>query len=622
VSEVQPAYDLVKELDPHHPASIVFVIPERANEFRTAIDIAMTDPYPVPGPLDKVKTDVDHLTRHFSREKAIWLVPQAFGGGENWTREPTAAEIRAMTYIGLVRGAAGIQYFIRRGPNLFPKSVVAWNECAAMAHEVAELTPWLMSGEAAPEVEAEDGRILVRSWKQDGEVLLIAVNMDNEPKPLRVRFPEGAPADSARLPFENRSIALRDGWIEENIEPHGTRIYLLGRAETPDIRPVATANLMVDPSFEYSPAPGVPQACYASYSGQEGDPGATYFTDSRVALHGRHSLRLVSPGNGNGIALQFFPLVLEGGSSYLVSVWAKSGANAGNPEFRLSVPVLKASHSFTTGPDWQQHQFHLQVDEAPFRPQVRLELTTAGTAWFDLLEVVPDPTIRSRIASGQHATVQLETRLPDAEIRYTLDGSAPGPRSRLYRGELHLNAAALVRAGVFREGRLLAVNRLEVPLSQAYGKRAEFINPYSPKYPADGDISLTDGVLGSRAFRDGRWLGYEASDAVFVIDLEQSRRIRSLELGYLDDSRDGIHPPARVIVSVSADGKAYRIAGSSELPAAAGLGQSERRTCRIDLGNAAARYVKVEAISIGKIPEGYLFKGTNAWTFLDEVLIR
>ena len=68
LAEVQQAYDLVKELDPHHPASIVFVIPERAGEVRSALDIAMTDPYPVPGPLDKVKTDVDHLTDHFARE--------------------------------------------------------------------------------------------------------------------------------------------------------------------------------------------------------------------------------------------------------------------------------------------------------------------------------------------------------------------------------------------------------------------------------------------------------------------------------------------------------------------------------------------------------------------------
>lgn len=38
---------------------------------------------------------------------------QAFGGGENWARGPSRQEERLMTYLGLLKGAKAIQYFVR-----------------------------------------------------------------------------------------------------------------------------------------------------------------------------------------------------------------------------------------------------------------------------------------------------------------------------------------------------------------------------------------------------------------------------------------------------------------------------------------------------------------------------
>lgn len=98
-------------------------------------------------------------------EKAIWLVPQAFGGNEWWTREPTAAEMRGATYMGLINGSRGFQYFIRHGQNGFPKSTTAWAEAGAMALEIAELSPYVLSGEDAPEVSIADS--LARSPRMD-----------------------------------------------------------------------------------------------------------------------------------------------------------------------------------------------------------------------------------------------------------------------------------------------------------------------------------------------------------------------------------------------------------------------------------------------------------------------
>lgn len=49
------------------------------------------------------------LSNVASLGKPVMLVPQAFGGGENWARGPSRQEERVMTYLGLLNGAKAIQ---------------------------------------------------------------------------------------------------------------------------------------------------------------------------------------------------------------------------------------------------------------------------------------------------------------------------------------------------------------------------------------------------------------------------------------------------------------------------------------------------------------------------------
>ncbi|MDX1741427.1 MAG: hypothetical protein R3178_09050, partial [Rhodothermales bacterium] len=86
---LEKAYRIIKEIDPYHPVSVVFVVPDRAAPFANALDIAMTDPYPIPGDVMAVEAHMQALVEAFRYRKALWLVPQAFGGGEFLQREPT-----------------------------------------------------------------------------------------------------------------------------------------------------------------------------------------------------------------------------------------------------------------------------------------------------------------------------------------------------------------------------------------------------------------------------------------------------------------------------------------------------------------------------------------------------
>ena len=212
-------YNFIKGIDPYHPVTMVFMTPSKARDYAAAMDIVMADPYPVPVyPVTDVERVTKRLKKEFLYTKPVFMVPQAFGGGEWWRREPTAGEIRSMTYQALVEGATGIQYFVRHGMNFFPKSVVAWNTCSDIAHEVAEISPELTMGEVAGKVKSLSSGVRVRALKYHNQLTVIAVNVKNKPVVLKIQLDKTYPSKYARLIFEDRKQKINGRVIHDMID--------------------------------------------------------------------------------------------------------------------------------------------------------------------------------------------------------------------------------------------------------------------------------------------------------------------------------------------------------------------------------------------------------------------
>lgn len=393
--KLEEIYRLVKKTDPWHPVSIVFMAPfHSVGRYSRTTDIVMADPYPVPDrALTVVGNAAGQLRNVFEGEKPVWIVPQTFGGGELWQREPTIQEIRSMTYQAIVNGARGIQFFVRQGLNIFPKSSAAWNECGRMAAEIAEITPWLLSDEATIPVKASSGDLQVLSAVHNNQLLIVAVSTVNSPRKADIRI-AGSVTGSANVIFENRKIAVSHGIIEDYIPAYGSQVYLI------DItKPLRQAiqykdNLTKDPGFEDISSPGVPSSCYAW---NEGDRGATYVTDSREHYEGNHSLRLITPKENQGPRLKFFPVELKKGRKYCISIWAKTdtcsqdsaGRRCPAPRFELALGEYDKA-VFIPGGEWRQFVTFVTIPydtSLPSKVNVVLRMPDKGVTWFDLLQV-------------------------------------------------------------------------------------------------------------------------------------------------------------------------------------------------------------------------------------------
>lgn len=403
--KLEEIYRIVKENDPWHPVSIVFMAPFLASKkYAGALDIVMADPYPIPdAPASLVGDIAGQLKAEFTGKNPVWMAQQAFGGGELWGREPTLQEIRSMTWQSIIKGATGIQYFVRQGLNYFPKSIAAWSECGRLAMEVAELTPWLLSDEESIPVESSSKNIIVSSRLHDGQLLIIAVNKINEPSGAGIRI-KGAINGTARLPFENRTLTVRNGLITDQIAPFGSQAYLISLRPEKESPPDSNINLVKDPGFEDSASPGIPSACYARPGG---DRGATYFLDTRVHTEGNHSVRLITPTENKGISLRFYPFSVKAGASYVISVWAKSDPeqrsfivtkqydirhNDNKPEPQYVEILLGGFVHARFEPDsqWRRYVTFITIPEdttAKFKTNLIMKMPGKGVAWFDQIKV-------------------------------------------------------------------------------------------------------------------------------------------------------------------------------------------------------------------------------------------
>ena len=403
--EVEELYRVVRSIDPWHPVSVVFMAPFlSASKYSGGTDIVMADPYPVPdSPISVVGDVTASLRREFAENKPVWIVPQAFGGGEIWSREPSANEIRSMTWQAIIKGATGIQYFIRSGPTSFPKSTATWNECGRIALEVAGIIPWLFSDEVPPGVISDSKNILVTSRLLKGELIIMAVNRSNDPQRVRFSMSQGYNG-KAREIFENRDVNVSHGVITDYIAALGTLVYKIDLKKAREIFMPWNENLVTDPGFECVTSPSTPTSCYVSSGG---DRGATFFLDPREHIEGNYSLRLQTPAEGKSMSIKLYPVKVSNGSTYIVSVWAKC-----DPELRFICPPFAnpegqserqyaevslgdfGTARFYPDSEWRQFIGIFKVpDDSVQRKKTNiiLRMPGQGTGWFDLVQMVEDP---------------------------------------------------------------------------------------------------------------------------------------------------------------------------------------------------------------------------------------
>jgi len=224
-------------------------------------------------------------------------------------------------------------------------------------------------------------------------------------------------------------------------------------------------------------------------------------------------------------------------------------------------------------------------------------------------------------AEKRECVLSIETESSGPELRYTLNGAPPTPRSRLYPGPLRLKKTTVVKAGAFLKGRPAGpVGETRFAAHAALGRKVSLAASFSGRYDGGGPLALVDGLRGSPSHTDGRWQGFEGVDLEAVIDLGKVRRLRRVETAFLQNTSSWIFSPESVEVAVSRDGQAFETAARLSGEPPAGPAPAEIKSFAFPL-ETKARFVRLSAKNIALCPPWHAGAGGKAWLFADEIIV-
>lgn len=191
--------------------------------------------------------------------------------------------------------------------------------------------------------------------------------------------------------------------------------------------------------------------------------------------------------------------------------------------------------------------------------------------------------------------------------------------------DVFVNEKSLTAKKYFQRYKAMLSKSMYNPLG--LGKEVKFITQPNWKYPANGEKSLTDGFRGDEDYLFN-WVGFEGNDMEIVLDLKKTESVKKVSADFLQNVFSWIFLPEEVEVSVSKDGKDFKVVSVSKNTTPSTKEELaspihafiKNFTCELD--QVKTRYIKVKAANMKVCPRwhpGYPFK---AWIFTDEIVIE
>ena len=210
----------------------------------------------------------------------------------------------------------------------------------------------------------------------------------------------------------------------------------------------------------------------------------------------------------------------------------------------------------------------------------------------------------------------------DARVYYTLDGSMPTKKSKLYTKPFTVEESVTVKAKAFANGLMPSFVMIE-DFKRLDIKTTTFVSQPNVNYSKDAEMALMDGKKGVAGNWSEHWLGFYSDDADLTIELTRPLDVKMLYVGFGASSNDWVLAPKSVKVSVSQDGKVFTAPVRVEYPVYNGSVDKKRREDGRAVVNAkGVRYIRIMAENHGVLPEWHDFAGNKSWIMLDEIRIE
>lgn len=239
-------------------------------------------------------------------------------------------------------------------------------------------------------------------------------------------------------------------------------------------------------------------------------------------------------------------------------------------------------------------------------------------------DFVPAPLINSgtQVFKDKLQVSVLPLNTVNGQCYYTLDGTEPGKRSKLFEQAFDLDKNTVVKTKCYTGADSSVVTQANF-FKIKYNYDIQIKSVPNPQYASEGPQTMVDGIYADANWRKGNWLGYQSQDFECVVDMKEAKDINYLALNFLQDSRSWILFPTSVSFYVSSDNHNYTLLESLTCSVKPDDQNSQVHKFEKQLSQkTTARYLKIVAKNFGKLPDWHLGSGGDAFIFVDELEVR
>ena len=166
-------------------------------------------------------------------------------------------------------------------------------------------------------------------------------------------------------------------------------------------------------------------------------------------------------------------------------------------------------------------------------------------------------------------------------------------------------------------------------VSQSFVKKTDineapkYETTYADSYNGGGDFGLVDGKIGSLNFRDGNWQGIQGKDFSVMLELNERQLVNSVSANFYHYNNSWIFRPEEFSVFISDDGVKWTKIETRKASVEAKQRGKSIVNMKVDFAeDVETKYLKIEAVNIGTVPDWHEAAGSEAWIFMDEIIIK
>jgi len=211
------------------------------------------------------------------------------------------------------------------------------------------------------------------------------------------------------------------------------------------------------------------------------------------------------------------------------------------------------------------------------------------------------------------------------EIAYQQDIS--NANMIIYDSPILIDNNCIITAQAYKNKRLYG-DPIEIPLAKhkGLGKDVDYMTQFNEFYPANKNMALVDGELGTLDFRDGNWQGFFGKDVEIIMDLGTTTSdISQIITNYYQYSNSWIFLPKSIRVETSLDKTLWIKDNFAEVNPIQNPKSRKKEIAEIRIkakNKFEARYLKIIIKNYGKVPEWHEAAGSDTWIFMDEIQVN